>query len=333
MRAFLLTWNPRKFEKSWAPEVRRLARGETVTLQWSTGGRRDIEPGDRLYLVRLGIEPRGIFASGVALRPPEEGPHWDGERRAAGELARYVDVSLDALLDPEVDLPFDPRSSPALQSMNWSPRRSGIEVPGKLSHILQEAWERHVRPLQTTPAEETTAPGRFRGNVYGSDLDDETLEVLLDLPEGGAYEGELVRRHVLHRKRERWLRKEKIRKVLRREGRLVCEVPGCGFDFFEVYGELGKEFAHVHHLKPLSCREAPEQTRIEDLAIVCANCHAMIHRFKDPLPLDAVIPPERRFRSGSSMRASRKGANEHAVRTVTENCRTLKFVSQTFEDE
>jgi len=32
-------------------------------------------------------------------------------------------------------------------------------------------------------------------------------------------------------------------------------------------------------------------------------------------------------------RASRKGANEHAVRTVTENCRTLKFVSQTFEDE
>lgn len=63
MRAFLLTWNPRKFEKSWAPEVRRLARGETVTLRWSTGGRRDIEPGDRLYLVRLGIEPRGIFAS------------------------------------------------------------------------------------------------------------------------------------------------------------------------------------------------------------------------------------------------------------------------------
>ncbi len=26
----------------------------------------------------------------------------------------------------------------------------------------------------------------------------------------------------------------------------------CGFDFFEVYGDVGKDFIHVHHLKQIS---------------------------------------------------------------------------------
>ncbi|MGY4467320.1 putative HNH restriction endonuclease [Bradyrhizobium sp. LB9.1b] len=68
-------------------------------------------------------------------------------------------------------------------------------------------------------------------------------------------------------------------------------MPRCGFDFKEKYGELGKEFAHVHHLKPLS--EAPSNGRdvlLKDLAIVCANCHAMIHRGGQCRPLADIIP-------------------------------------------
>jgi len=81
-----------------------------------------------------------------------------------------------------------------------------------------------------------------------------------------------------HRLREKRLRKRKIREVLRNEnGRLRCEVPGCGFDFLAVYGELGRDFAHVHHKNPLSDRTRPELTKLSDLAIVCANCHALIH--------------------------------------------------------
>jgi predicted HNH restriction endonuclease len=70
---------------------------------------------------------------------------------------------------------------------------------------------------------------------------------------------------------------------------LKCEVPGCGFDFEAVYGELGRDYAQVHHLKPLGDRTTPSETKLNDLAIVCANCHAMIHRGGKCRPLDKLI--------------------------------------------
>ncbi|MBR3248183.1 MAG: HNH endonuclease [Clostridiales bacterium] len=52
----------------------------------------------------------------------------------------------------------------------------------------------------------------------------------------------------------------------------------CGFNFEEQYGELGKEFIEVHHLKPLySLSETVIINPKTDLACVCANCHRMIH--------------------------------------------------------
>ncbi|CAH0147559.1 hypothetical protein SRABI80_00546 [Peribacillus frigoritolerans] len=58
---------------------------------------------------------------------------------------------------------------------------------------------------------------------------------------------------------------------------LVCE-----FNFEEVYGERGKDFIEVHHIKPLSTmKEAVEINPEKDLVPLCANCHRMIHRRKD----------------------------------------------------
>ncbi len=53
----------------------------------------------------------------------------------------------------------------------------------------------------------------------------------------------------------------------------------CKFDFEKTYGEIGKNFIHVHHLKPLSeIKEQYEINPIEDLRPVCPNCHAMLHK-------------------------------------------------------
>ena len=95
--------------------------------------------------------------------------------------------------------------------------------------------------------------------------------------EPGAYQGELRVALSRHRARERWLRDEKIAQVKGvNGGRLPCQT--CGFDFFEVYGEIGRDYAQVHHLKPLSDRTKPSLTRLSDLAVLCANCHVMDHR-------------------------------------------------------
>ncbi|MBB4367760.1 hypothetical protein GGD63_000529 [Bradyrhizobium sp. cir1] len=118
-----------------------------------------------------------------------------------------------------------------------------------------------------------------------------TTSTTQDDPEIAGFEGEQRRRYILHRRREASMRAKKIQAALWQHKALKCEVPRCNFDFAVTYGDLGKEFAHVHHLRPLS--EAPAEGRkieLKDLAIVCANCHAMIHRGGQCRPLAEVIP-------------------------------------------
>ncbi len=61
---------------------------------------------------------------------------------------------------------------------------------------------------------------------------------------------------------------------------LNCEI--CGFSFEENYPEaLGKGFIEAHHKIPLSKIDKVVRTTLDDLLLVCSNCHRMIHRTKD----------------------------------------------------
>lgn len=86
------------------------------------------------------------------------------------------------------------------------------------------------------------------------------------------------RRLVRHFRRERksWLVAEKKRDVRQSSGSLGCEV--CEFDFAAVYGTRGDDYCEVHHRRPLAADNAPRSTSLKDLAVVCANCHRMLHR-------------------------------------------------------
>ncbi|MEV8551212.1 HNH endonuclease [Streptomyces glaucescens] len=100
-----------------------------------------------------------------------------------------------------------------------------------------------------------------------------------------APEGRLLMRRHRARERNKGLRKKKIESVLRRGGTLACEA--CGFDFEEVYGERGTGYIECHHVVPL--HEAGEgTTKLSDLALICANCHRMIHRHA-PWPTPAQL--------------------------------------------
>lgn len=67
----------------------------------------------------------------------------------------------------------------------------------------------------------------------------------------------------------------------------TCQI--CGFNFQSVYGELGKDFIHVHHIVPIS--EIGKDYKIDpikDLIPVCPNCHAMIHRHKEGISIEEM---------------------------------------------
>jgi len=62
----------------------------------------------------------------------------------------------------------------------------------------------------------------------------------------------------------------------------ICSI--CSFDFEEKYGELGRDFIHVHHLVSLGdIGKEYVIDPIKDLIPICPNCHAMIHRKKKTL--------------------------------------------------
>lgn len=103
-----------------------------------------------------------------------------------------------------------------------------------------------------------------------------------------AFEGATRYQFAAHRSRERKLRAAKLNQFIKKNGKLFCQVPNCNFDFELEYGELGRGFAHVHHLNPLSAAPGSIETRLRDLAVVCPNCHAMIHRGGECRPLDGL---------------------------------------------
>jgi putative restriction endonuclease len=59
-------------------------------------------------------------------------------------------------------------------------------------------------------------------------------------------------------------------------GILKCQV--CDFDFEAAYGDRGKDYIEVHHTTPISQIENATKLTVDDVRMVCSNCHRMLHR-------------------------------------------------------
>ena len=79
-------------------------------------------------------------------------------------------------------------------------------------------------------------------------------------------------------------RKKQLFKDL--HGSLYCEA--CNFNFEKIYGTRGKDYIECHHLTPISDYKIQKETKMDDLALVCSNCHRMIHRTKDMLTINEL---------------------------------------------
>ncbi len=90
-----------------------------------------------------------------------------------------------------------------------------------------------------------------------------------------APEGRLVTRMHQRRERSRKLVKAKNRAFMKAHGRVYCEA--CGFDFERAYGPRGNGFIECHHTKPVHTLDAGAKTKLDDLVLLCANCHRMVH--------------------------------------------------------
>ena len=101
-----------------------------------------------------------------------------------------------------------------------------------------------------------------------------------------AEEGRVLTR--LHRIRERNRKLVAACKAaaLKKFGRLRCVA--CSFDFAKIYGPTVEGFIEVHHTKPVHTLAEGDKTSVNDLALLCANCHRVVHSSRRWLSVDEV---------------------------------------------
>jgi 5-methylcytosine-specific restriction protein A len=146
---------------------------------------------------------------------------------------------------------------PPLSNVSWGIQASGVLLPGAIAGDLEQLWNRRITgndPL--LPDEIPSSPGFAEG----------------------AQKTVVVNAHE---------RNPQARAACIAYFGLRCTV--CDILLEERYSPSAAGFIQVHHLVPLSTvgpgyRVAPKQ----DLRPVCANCHAIIHRGRPPLSLEAA---------------------------------------------
>ena len=165
------------------------------------------------------------------------------------------------------------KADPVLKGidMNEEPRYTEVL---KWYRLFVKSLAAHDGPIQVPgeypmPEDETCAHKVAEGEPNNGDL---TVE------EGNKTQ---ERSHAEGHERNPELRRLTI-KVFKENhgGRVFCEC--CGFDFGIAYGEIGDEYIEVHHTKPFSQATAEaggtHAVRVSDMALLCSNCHSMIHR-------------------------------------------------------
>ena len=150
MHSYLVSWNPRR--SAWINR-KRIARDikekEYGTTSWPVISKH-VWPGDRIFFIRLGKEPRGIFATGSAVSHPYISPHWDEVKKKQGKTIRIADIRLDAMIEMDTEplLDISELHRAPLDRMHWSTQCSGIHIPAHVVQALDELWEQHIQQVK-----------------------------------------------------------------------------------------------------------------------------------------------------------------------------------------
>ncbi|HEY4323015.1 MAG TPA: HNH endonuclease [Mucilaginibacter sp.] len=266
MNTYLFAWNPDKWdwislEQKWGQlnleqSILQLTETGHLTEKWNVQKYKSIQIGDRAFIIRLGKQPKGIFASGFVSSNPFFSKHYADD----GKMVYRVTIDFDVLLHPEKEsiLTLDILNAGKLSRQHWTPQRSGITIKSELVDELEAVWFGFLRTEKHSFNHSISSTNSF--------IEGTPSEVMLTRYERNPY----------------------ARKVCVEYYGCNCII--CKLNFEEKYGAVGKDFIHVHHLTPISERgEAYTVDPIKDMRPVCANCHAIIHRKKQALSIDEVI--------------------------------------------
>jgi hypothetical protein len=268
MADFTTYWLPKQVQDNLGTAINHIADnnlghvkpGDTV---WIVNVRR----GDLLLIGR--IVAAEVMDKASARRRLGYSP-WDARHQVLcakrdAELARRVPlgkVAWDLTFESDASEKLTPRAGKVYGQQVRRARRLTPAAAAILRKIWGDTSKISIADFSTTDR------GAF------PDVDD-------DVPIVGR-EGKMRLYKHLRRERSREIVIKKKRRVKQDTGRLRCEA--CGFDFEAVFGPSLEDFCEVHHTVPLGIARGVRKTRLEDLAVLCANCHRAIHRILPEMP-------------------------------------------------
>ena len=261
-KTYLLVWNPSNFKwEDLEDDIRLVESNGTAPGRWSCGPSRNIAPGSRFFLMRVGGEHRGVIGSGIITSSPEPEAHWDPVKAAEGKEAWHVGIRFEVLQEYPV-VAWEELDTPALRPLRKQLQASGTSLKVETVSALETFW------IDQAPSHSSDASD-YPDEITGTNVE--------SLPEGA----------IKTVKVNQYERNSKARRLCVKHYKPICSV--CSFDFGKVYGPLGEGFIHVHHLKPLNeIGQTYKVDPIQDLRPVCPNCHAMLHRGGNTLDINSL---------------------------------------------
>lgn len=219
----------------------------------------DIAVGDRAFIWRAGQES-GAIAIGTIMETP-----------VPRARVKHPEALGDDLWIAEKPHPGEPETGIHIEELRLTAGDNMIPRDIVKSNPVLGATQLIRMPNATVfklSAEET----RVMEGLWGVGA---TLASASSSQEG---ERRLRAHHV--RERSPRLREDKIKEFRRLHKRLFCEL--CMEEESGKYPPtFGERVFEVHHRAPLAAASTPVRTTLNDLVVLCANCHRSVHATKD----------------------------------------------------
>lgn len=153
-KAWLLAWNPKNYDwenenekSSFETMLRTVKNGGGFHVSWRCASSKT-KRGDHVFFVRVGAEPKGIFASGYIIA---DSFVEDGTRYAEVLITKAIDFKTNEIISLQI-------LNQQFPDQQWSPQGSGIAIKPDAARWLIDNWNHFNRRKSTEPPKPMTEP-------------------------------------------------------------------------------------------------------------------------------------------------------------------------------
>ena len=140
INAWLLAWNPKNYDReneideySLDTMFKTVKSGGGFYISWRCRSS-NIKPGDLVFFIRLGDEPKDVFASGYII---DYSVVKNGTRCAEVLITKAIDFRTNDILSQQM-------LENQFPEQEWSPQGSGISIKQEAAEWLIENWDKYI---------------------------------------------------------------------------------------------------------------------------------------------------------------------------------------------